>query len=132
MPLKRWLYIGATKPEWLAEAFNKNAANEGISYRAEVHRDASKDKLIHEIKQGNPVTTLVMFGPVRGHYINVVGYDTKKDIVYYLDPQSTNHVEKMPWQKFDTGASYRDRDWAWSQKTIWLGSQQRIMIVYHP
>jgi len=133
VPLTRLLFLGATKPEWLAEAFNKNAANEGISYRSEVHRDASKDKLIHEIKQGNPVTTLVMFGPVRGHYINVVGYDTKNDIVYYLNPQSTKpEVEEMNWQDFDTGISYKDGNWAWSQETIWLDSHNRIMIVYHP
>ncbi len=133
VPLTRWLYMGATRPKWLAKAFNENAAKEGIAYRAEVRMDASQDELIDTLQKGYPVTTLVMFGPVRGHYVNVVGYDTKADTVYYLDPAVTkNEVKPMPWQNFDTGVNFRKGNWAWSQPVIWLGSRNRIMIVYHP
>ena len=95
--------------------------------------DASQDELIDALQKGYPVTALVMFGPVRGHYVNVVGYDMKNDKVYYLDPAVTkNEVKEMSWHDFDTGANYRGRDWAWLQPAIWLGSRNRIMIVYHP
>jgi len=102
---------GATPPWSFVEEFNRLAAENGINTIATRRVNATKEDLINELNNGNPVTIIRNFtGEAEGgsHYQTVIAYDADTDIVYLMDPDPTmksdvigEQVKKESWTDFE-------------------------------
>ncbi len=103
---------GATPPWSFVKEFNRLAAENGIDTIATRRVNATKEDLINELNNGNPVTIIRNFtSEVEGgsHYQTVIAYDADTDMVYLMDPgymyeYSTDvikQVREQPWTEFE-------------------------------
>jgi len=122
---------GATHPAGLVNEFNAKAELYTIPLEAKLISNGTKDQLVNEIQNGNPVTVIKVYPNGVAHYVTAISCDATTDTIYYMDPDPSLNlpgkpkVQSQSWSNFDA---------EWSQRVWWskLLGLQNEMIVYHP
>jgi len=109
--------MGATHPKGIADEFNRIAEERGIDRKAVRVSKGSKEDMLHEIRNGNPVTVVLIWGNGGAHYVTVISYNALTDTIFYMDPSDEykdwdppKRIQSQAWGDF-----YED----WSRRAWW-------------
>ena len=130
---------GATMPWGMARTFNAWAAREGLPWRAHWVRRGSRERLLAQLRRGLPVTLLLVWEDGGAHYLNVVGFDPRHEMVAAMDPAHRPQGESLAVRQY----AWEDIDRAWRRVFMRKAAAQwmlplaalglrRQMIVYVP
>ena len=119
--------IGATHPLGIVNQYNRLSNMLNIARKAVHISHGTKDQLLNEINNQNPVTVIKIWKNGGAHYITIIAYDEPSDTIFYMDPKDIEpNVEKV------ISESWSDFSDDWSRQAPWSESlhMQNEMIVY--
>ncbi len=122
--------VGASHPKGIADEFNRIAKDRGLDKKAVRVSKGPKAELLREVRNGNPVTVILIWENGGAHYVTIISYSEEDDTVFYMDPSDeykdcppSDRIRSRTWEAFD-------EDWSrqvWWTKLLGLKSE---MIVY--
>lgn len=105
-----------------------------IYIRAVQSTHGTKEQLVNELQDGNPVSVIKVWENGNAHWVTVVGYDKPTDYVYFIDPyeghSDRSAVDKVRHQGWSDFASEWGNQATWT-KLVYIKNEM-ILFDFNP